>query len=130
MRLRPCCKTGHHLICNSGILRRENLQLRQQKCPKNALGGIWSLVGFQLLLGKQSILADYLPIAWEKFSTTTSIKDSIGNILRDKKEILSRWREYFEDLLNPVKATPTDTCDTINFGKEKVFTLIEVVAVT
>ena len=24
-------------------------------------------------------------------------------------EILSRWREYFEDLLNPVKASTRDT---------------------
>ena len=37
--------------------------------------------------------------------------------------------EYFADLLNPVRATPTDTCDTIDFGKEKVFTLTEVAAV-
>ena len=64
----------------------------------------------------------------KSLSTTTSIKDSTGNILRDEKEILSRWKEYFEDLLNPVKATSTNTCDTINFGKEEVFTLIEVAA--
>ena len=31
--------------------------------------------------------------------------------------------ECFEDLLNPVKATPTDTFNMIDFGKEKVFTL-------
>ena len=64
----------------------------------------------------------------KSLSITTSIKDSTGNILRYEKEILSRWREYFEDLLNQVKATPTDTCDTIDFGKEKVFTLTEVAA--
>ena len=29
MRLRPYCKTGHHLIRNPGIQRREKLQLRQ-----------------------------------------------------------------------------------------------------
>ena len=29
MRLRPCCKTGHHLICDPGIQRHKNLQLRQ-----------------------------------------------------------------------------------------------------
>ena len=64
-----------------------------------------------------------------KFLTTTnSIKDSTGNILRDEKKILSRWREYFENLFNPVSATPTGTCDTIDFGKEKVFTSIEVAA--
>ena len=64
----------------------------------------------------------------KSLSTTTSIEDSTGNILRDEKEILSRWREYFEDLLNPVRATPTDTCDTIDLGKEEVFTSTEVAA--
>ena len=29
MRLRPCCKTGHHLICYPGIQRREKLHHRQ-----------------------------------------------------------------------------------------------------
>ena len=90
--------------------------------------GIWSSVGFQLFIGQQSILANHSPIAWKSLSTTTSIKDSTENILRDEKKIISRWREYFEDLLNPVRATPTDTCDTIDFRKEEVFTLTEVAA--
>ena len=60
----------------------------------------------------------------KSLSTTTSINDSTGNILRNEKEILSRWIAFFEDLLNPVKATPTDTCNTIEFGKE-VFPLTE-----
>ena len=64
----------------------------------------------------------------KSFCTTTFIKDSTGNIPRDEKKILSRWNEYFEDLLNPVRVTPTDTCDTIDFGKEEVFTLTEVAA--
>ena len=58
----------------------------------------------------------------KSLSTTTSIKDSTGNKPRDEKKIISRWRKYFEDLLNPVRAIPTDTCDTINFGKKGVFT--------
>ena len=90
---------------------------------KTLLGGFWSPYGFQLFIGKLSILADHLPIAWKKFKCTTSIKVSTGNILRDEKKILLRWRKYFEDLLNPVRVTPTDTCDTIDFGKEEVFTL-------
>ena len=45
----------------------------------------------------------------KRSSVTYSIKDSAGNILTDENEILSRWREYFEDLLNPVKES---TCDT------------------
>ena len=64
----------------------------------------------------------------KSLSTTTSIKDSTGNILRDEKEILLRWREYFEDLLNPVRAPPSETCDTIDSGKEEVFVLTEVAA--
>ena len=55
------------------------------------------------------------------------MKDSTGNIIRDEKEILSRWRNNFEDLSNPVRATPTVTYDTIDFGKE-VFILKEVAA--
>ena len=65
----------------------------------------------------------------KNLSTTISIKDSIGNILKDEKEILSRWREYFKDLLNPVRARPTETYVTIDFEKEEVFTLSEVAAV-
>ena len=59
---------------------------------------------------------------------TTAIKYSSENILRDEKEILSRRREYFEDLLNPVKTALTDACDTIDFGKDEVFILTEVAA--
>ena len=36
--------------------------------------------------------------------------------------------DYFKDFLNPLNATSTDTCDTINFEKEEVFTSIEVAA--
>ena len=64
----------------------------------------------------------------KSLNTATSIKSSSGNILRDEKEIFSRYREYFENLSNPVRATPTYTCDAIDFGKEEVFTLTEVVA--
>ena len=64
----------------------------------------------------------------KSLSITTSMKNSAGNILRDEKKILSHWREYFEDLLNPVRTTLTGTCDTINFGKQEVFTLTVVVA--
>ena len=50
----------------------------------------------------------------KRSSITYSIKDSDRNILTDENEILSRWREYFEDLLNPVKAS---TCDTSRGGR-------------
>ena len=55
-----------------------------------------------------------------------SIKDSDGNILTDENEILSRWREYFEDLLNPVKASTRDTHEVTHLGEDEVFTAAEV----
>ena len=62
----------------------------------------------------------------KRSSITYSIKHSAGKILTDEKEIPSRWREYFEDLLNPVKASTRDTHKVTHLGKEKVFTAAEV----
>ena len=64
----------------------------------------------------------------KSLSITTYMKDSTGNILRDEREILSRWKEYFEDLSNSVRATPADKYDTIKFEKEQVFTLTKMAA--
>ena len=61
----------------------------------------------------------------KRSSITYSIKDSDGNILTDEK-ILSRWREYFEDLLNPVKASTCDTHEVTHLGEDEVFTAAEV----
>ena len=55
----------------------------------------------------------------KRSSITYSIKDSDGNILADENEILSRWREYFEDLLNPVKASTRDTHEVTQLGEEE-----------
>ena len=38
----------------------------------------------------------------------------------------SRWREYFEDLLNPVKASTRDTHEVTHLGEDEVFTAAEV----
>ena len=62
----------------------------------------------------------------KRSSATYSITDSAGNILTDENEILSRWREYFEDLLNPVKASTCDTQEVIHLGEEKAFIAAEV----
>ena len=90
------------------------------------MGRVWSSVGFQLFFGKQSILADHPPFTWQKMSITYSIKDSDGNILTDENDILSRWRERFEDLLNPVKASTRDTNEAKHLGEDEVFTAAEV----
>jgi len=52
----------------------------------------------------------------------------LGNILSDENEILSRWREYYEGLLNPVKATNDDTHEPICLEEEEFFTAREVAA--
>ena len=62
----------------------------------------------------------------KRSSITYSIKDSEGNILTNENEILSRWKEYFEDLLNPVKASTRDTHEVIHLGEDEVFTGAEV----
>jgi len=36
----------------------------------------------------------------EKSGNTKQIKNKTGYILRDEKEIVDRWKEYFEELLN------------------------------
>ena len=59
-------------------------------------------------------------------SITYSIKDSAANLLTDENKILSRWKEYFEDRLNPVKALTRDTHEVTYLGKEEVFTAAEV----
>ena len=62
----------------------------------------------------------------KKSNVTYSIKNSAGNILLDENEILSRWREYFEDLMNSVKASTRDTHEVTHSGEEEVFTAAEV----
>ena len=49
----------------------------------------------------------------------------MGNLLSNEKDILSRWREYFEDLLNPVRTTTFDTQE-IHFGEESNLTAAEI----
>ena len=71
------------------------------------MGRVWSSVGFQLFFDKQIIWQTIRRLRGKRSSITYPIKDSDGNILTDENEILSRWREYFEDLLNPVKALVT-----------------------
>ena len=66
----------------------------------------------------------------KRSSITYSIKDSDGNILTDENEILSRWREYFEDLLNLVQASSRDTHEVTYLGEDEVFTAAEVATAT
>ena len=62
----------------------------------------------------------------KRSSITYSIKDSDGNILTVENKILSRWRKYFEGLLNPVKASTRDTHEVTHLGEDEVFTAAEV----
>ena len=44
----------------------------------------------------------------------------------DENEIISQRRAYFEDVLNPVKASTDDAQDVMHLSEEKVFTAAEV----
>ena len=90
------------------------------------MGRVWSSVGFQLFFGKQSILADHPPFTWQKIKSHVLHQGSAGNILTDENEILSRWRQYFEDFLNPVKALTRDKHKVTHLGEAEVFTAAEV----
>jgi len=50
-------QAGYHLIYNLGTLRREKLQLGSKQVQKVIMGGVRSLVKFQLFISKHSILA-------------------------------------------------------------------------
>ena len=71
-------------------------------------------------------MADHSSLAREKIKYHDLHQGITRNIFRDEKEILSGWKEYIEDLFSPVRTAATDTCDMIDFGKEKVFTLTKV----
>ena len=73
--------------------------------------GFWQTI--RRLRGKQS-------------HTTTSIKDAEGNIFSDETCILSRWREYFEDLLNPMKVNELDTHEVNQPGEIEALIASEV----
>ena len=60
----------------------------------------------------------------KRSSVTYSIEDFV--ILTDKNEILSRWIKYFDDILNPAKASTRDTQEVKHLEEEKVFTTAEV----
>jgi len=56
--------------------------------------------------------------------TDRTIKDQNGVLLSIKENILSRWWEYFKDLLNPVTTTPSDTKE-VQLQKENAITAAE-----
>ena len=89
---------------------------------------VWSSVGFQLqyFLASKVFWQTIRRLCDKRSSVTYSIKDSAGNILTDENEILSRWSEYFEDLLNLVKASTHDTQEVIHLMEEEIFTAEEV----
>ena len=119
MRSRPCYRTDRHLICNPCTLRSKKRQPRKSH-------GKSLVVNWIPTIFRQSVLADHRRLRGKRSGVTYSIKDSAGNILTEENEILSRWREYFEDLLNPVKASTRDTHEVTHFGEEEVFTAAEV----
>ena len=92
---------------------------------RTLFGAVWLSVEFQVFIGNKVFCLTTRRLRGKNLGITTSTKNSTGNILRNVNKILSRWREYFKDLLNPLKATAIDTCDSVDFGIEEVFILKE-----
>ena len=90
------------------------------------MGRVWSSFGFQLFFGNKVFWQTIRRLLCKRSSVAYSIMDSAGNILTDENEILSRWREYFKDLLNPAKSSTRDTHEVTHLGEEEVFTTAEV----
>ena len=92
---------------------RKAASLAEKKNPKRSYGKSL-VVGFILTIffSKKSILANHRRLRGKRSSVTYSIKDSseaASGILTNENEILSRWRKYFKNLLNSVKASIRDT---------------------
>ena len=85
-------------------------------------------VRFQLLFGKV-FWPTIRRLLGKRSSVTYFIKDFAGNILTDENEILSRWKEYLEDLLTSAKASTRDTHEVIHLAEEEFFTAAEVATV-
>ena len=71
-------------------------------------------------------MADHPPFMWQKIECHLLHQGFCKTILTDRNEILLRYREYFEDCLNPVKASTRDTHEVTHLGEEEVFTESEV----
>ena len=128
VRSRPDYRTDRHLICNPGTLRCEKRQVQEQ--VKKSKEKSWEEFGRRLdsnYFSANKVFRQIIRrLRGKRSSVTYSIKDSAGSILTDENEILSRWREYFEDLLNPVKALTRDTHKVTHLGDDEVFTAAEV----
>ena len=73
------------------------------------MGRVWSWLDLNYFSANKVFWQTICRLRGKRSSVTYSIKDSAGNIQTNENEILSRRREYFEDLLNPVKASTRDT---------------------
>ena len=72
----------------------------------------------------ESLLANYTAPSRQKISHCRSIKDQNGFLLSSEKNILGRWRKYFENLLNSISST-TPHIHEVHLGKVNTITAVE-----
>ena len=60
-----------------------------------------------------------------KPTAAVPIRDNKGVLLTNKEDILARWKEYFEGLLNPVSCATADT-QHIHFEEEITLSEVEI----
>jgi len=53
-----------------------------------------------------------------KYLILISISDQNGVLLSNEEDILGRWKEYFENLLNPVTITPPGSRTSYIWGRK------------
>ena len=122
-----CYRTDRHLVGNPGTPRRESGNFGINRNPRESYEK-----EFDYPLDSNYFAAN--KIFWQTISrlrgkrsrVTYSNKDSAENILIDRNEIFSRWRKYYEDLLNPKKASINDTQEVMHLGKVDVLIVAEV----
>ena len=94
------------------------------------MGRIWTKVGYGILIGKQSILANHTSLARQTNTGCTFIEDANSVLLKHQKDILNCWRKYCCELLNPVTLRHLETAEEqiggkIYDSKAKVITAIK-----
>jgi len=73
----------------------------------------------------QSILVNQPTSPRQEITTARSIKDQ-NDVSLSNEDILGRWREYYEDLLNPITSIPPMDTQEIHLEVENTTTAAEV----
>ena len=103
-----CCRLLSHLQSRCTEARKAATSA-VTKSKEKSWEKFGRLLDFSYFLTKKMFWQTICVLHGKQLLMTYSTKDLEDNILKAENEILSRWREYFEDLMNSVKASTHDT---------------------